>query len=214
MPDTPVKKKAKGLIEVTSFAFLSNPPKNGEMKLSECKMPMKHPIPGYFSALHGHRNKLDAMQLAREYANERGLILIAVNLYLQVDKPILPGVTTPETIGDRSFISMSRISRALAIDVADYWKKRLAEDFDYSSETIDLLYNWSQPEEFVANNPQYVAELLEDWKTSVIAHHSKFTFSDREVSVATFKPTDKLLSAFEVDPASAKYVRKLVNDLV
>ncbi|MDO8728657.1 MAG: hypothetical protein Q7K26_02050 [bacterium] len=213
MTDIPLKRKAKGLIEVTSFAFLSSPPKNGVMKLSDCKMPLKHPVPGCFSALHGHRNKLDAMQIAREYANEKKLILIAVNLYLQVEHPIVPGVTFPETIKDRSFISMARISRTLAIEVADHWKKRMVEDFGYSKDAIELLYDWTRPEDFISNCPQYIAELLEEWKTSVIAHHSKFSFSDREISVATFKPTQSLLTAIEVDPGSTKYVQKIVNDL-
>jgi hypothetical protein len=213
MTDIPLKRKAKGLIEVTSFAFLSSPPKNGVMNLSDCKMPLKHPVPGCFSALHGHRNKLDAMQIAREYANEKKLILVAVNLYLQVENPIVPGVTFPETIKDRSFISMARISRTLAIEIADRWKGKMIKDFGYKEDAIELLYDWTRPEDFISNYPQYVAELLDEWGTSVIAHHSKFSFSDREISVATFKPAKSLLIACEVDPGSTKYVQNLVNDL-
>lgn len=209
----PLKRKAKGVIDVTTFCFASTPPANGEIRLSDCQLPLKNAVPGYFSALHGHRNKLEAVEIARQYALEKNFLMLAVNFYLQLEHPITPGVTSSDTLSGRSFVSTTRLTRALADDVADHWKAAMMRDSSYTESGLNNLYDWSDPASFISDHPLYIADLIEKWHIPVIAHPAKFSFSERPIVVATFKPTNEIITAIEIDASSTRYVDKVINDL-
>lgn len=210
-----IKKKAKGVIEVSTFAFAPKGPSNRRIKLSQCILPLREPVPGYFSGLHGYANKNEAMMLARQYAATKDLHMLTVNLYLLMSHPLKAGYITEESLPERSLVSTNRLSRALVQDVAALWKKFLQRDHNVTREYLESIYKWDRPEIFVADHPRYVAALFRKWRNvQVISHNSRFTFTEKPVVVATFKPTKSIIVGVEVDPSCSDLVDTVINDLV
>lgn len=152
---------------------------------------------------------------ARQYAEQRGLYMIVVNMYLKMLHPLTPGYITEESLPNRSLLATARLSGPMIRILADHWKEYLVKHRNYAKHHIDAIYDWSKPESFIADHPRFVGGLFGMWPTiQVISHPARFTFLEKATTVATFLPTEDIFAGLEIDVSSRNLVSEVVNDLI
>jgi hypothetical protein len=126
------------------------------------------------------------MMYARQYADNKGLEMIVVDLLVAFVQPLYPKVMPPELVKDHDVMSMFRISKDLVEQIASHWKEWVAEDEGAKAATK---YDWARPADFVGRRPDLLPRLLaldEFRHINLITHPALTPFHETPLTATSF----------------------------
>lgn len=178
-----LKKKRPG-IDVSVVLFYKQGKVPSTIRVSEITLPLATKIPGFITGLSGHQC-LNGLMYARQYADERNLEMIVVDLLVEFELPLFPKVMRSEFVKDHDVLNMQRISKDLIEELAAHWQEWISKE----PSRRNIMYDWERPSDFVANRPDLIPELLslDEYKhINIVTHPVKTVFHDKPLTATSF----------------------------
>lgn len=172
------KPDSRHAIELSTVYFFSGEAPHA-IALKDCGVPMKSPMPGFFSGFYGYRGT-EGFVAAHEYAEKHRLKFTIIDLQVSIDR-LHSSSLTPEDLSEHDFISFERVARSTKQELRQVLAKHI-ENAGIDASDIDL----SKPQLAIMRRPELIASVLDDprWQhVKLLAYWAESALSEKSLSI-------------------------------